>query len=118
MHLLKSGRIFSNCQLFNSQNNSQLHSITLVRLMLLIFLNIQNHQCTDCQCVLCRTFISLLETLIDRGHNKLLEIILCYDFIDMLIFDTFLFNFCVNKKLFFEMSEQIVKKYAKLNLSV
>ena len=76
MHLLKSGRIFSNCRLFNSQNNSQLYSITLVRLMLLIFFNIQNHQCTDCQYVLCRTFISLLETLIDRGHDKLFYVMI------------------------------------------
>ena len=53
----------------------------------------------ECQCASYRTFISLLETLIDRGRDKLLEIILGYDFIDMLIFDTFLSIFC--KQIFF-----------------
>ena len=47
--------------------------------------------------MLYRTFISLLESLIDSSHVRLLEINLGHDFVDMLIFDIFLFNFSVKK---------------------
>ena len=61
--------------------------------MFWIFFDIKNHQNTECRCESCRIFVSLLETLIDRDHDDLLKVISGYNYIDMLIFDTFLSDF-------------------------
>ena len=94
MHLLKSNIIYSNFgDLLNPENNDQFHSLTIIHLMLWIFFNIKSHQNTECWYVLCRISVSLLETLINREHDYLLKVTLGYNYIDMLIFDTFFSDF-------------------------
>ena len=43
--------------------------------------------------MLCRISVSLLETLINREHDYLLKVTLGYNYIDLLIFDSFLSDF-------------------------